>query len=179
MKKILLIFIFSSLSIHFVKAQENPPKKGLGLGGQISQYQRDFGIGISATSPYFVPNTMAVRLRGNLMFFQHVKDGSETWTRYFNVTAGIFTITGCIGENIKLYGEGGVIGLIPSSEFSDEGFVFGGFGLFGFEFYMSHATNYFIEIGGVGTGATADKIATSPIYSNGFMISAGFRAVLY
>ncbi|MBC8485793.1 MAG: hypothetical protein H8D45_07100, partial [Bacteroidetes bacterium] len=76
---------------------------------------------------------------------------------------------------IRLYGEGGIISLFPSDEFSSEEFVFGGYGLFGFEFYMNSRSNYFIEIGGVGTGATADNITNEPIYSNGLLISTGFR----
>ena len=51
----------------------------------------------------------------------------------------------------------------------------GGYGLFGFEFFMNSRNNYFIEIGGVGTGAVADKVANSPIYSNGLLINVGFR----
>ncbi|HEY5825345.1 MAG TPA: hypothetical protein VIT44_13315, partial [Cyclobacteriaceae bacterium] len=60
-------------------------------------------------------------------------------------------------------------------KFSSEQFVFGGYGLFGFEFFMHSSSNYFIELGGIGTGARADKIASQPIYSNGFLISTGFR----
>jgi len=33
--------------------------------------------------------------------------------------------------------------------------------------------SYFAEIGGMGTGAKADKIPSKPIYSNGFTTSAG------
>ena len=54
-------------------------------------------------------------------------------------------------------------------------FVLGGYGLLGFEFYPHRKGCYFIELGGVGTGATADKIPSSPIYSNGFLISTGIR----
>ena len=43
---------------------------------------------------------------------------------------------------------------------------------------MNKSINYFIELGGVGTGAKADKIAFKPIYSNGFLIDVGFRVCL-
>ena len=68
--------------------------------------------------------------------------------------------------------------LIPSNEFSSNQFEYGGYGLFGFEFFMNKCCNYFIEIGGVGTGATANKIVLQPIYSNGLLISSGFRMQL-
>ena len=178
MKRKLVVTLIFALIIHYAKAQENTLKKGIGLGVQVSQYQRDFGIGVNANSPYFMHDKVGVRLRANLMYNQHVKDESVTWSPYFNVSAGLVGIAGYVGEYIKLYGEGGVIGLFPSSEFSNEDFVFGGYGLFGFEFYMNNSSNYFIEIGGVGTGATADKVSTNPIYSNGLLISVGFRAMV-
>lgn len=79
------------------------------------------------------------------------------------------------GDHILLYGEGGIVGIIPSDEFSSEDLVTGGYGLFGFEFHMDKVINYFIEIGGIGAGAIADQITYKPIYSNGFLISTGFR----
>lgn len=50
-----------------------------------------------------------------------------------------------------------------------------GYGLFGFEFFISQNFNYHIEIGGVGTGATEDKIRNKRVYSNGLLINTGFR----
>lgn len=40
---------------------------------------------------------------------------------------------------------------------------------------MNPSSNYFIEIGAVGTGAKADEVVNEPIYSNGLTISTGFR----
>jgi len=168
---LLILFAFAAIS----NAQEDKISHKFGAGFQLSQYQSDFGIGVNLTSPYFVHNSIAVRLRGNFMFYQHVKDGETTWSPYSNISLGVLGVGGMVGEFIRLYGEGGVILLIPSDEFSAESTVLGGYGVFGFEFYMSHGFNYFIELGGVGTGASADKIPTSPIYSNGFLISTGFR----
>ena len=42
---------------------------------------------------------------------------------------------------------------------------------------MDKSSNYFIEIGGVGSGATADKVVGNPIYANGLMINVGYRYV--
>ena len=101
-----------------------------------------------------------------------------TWTPYSNVSLGIMSVGGYLTDFLKLYGEGGVIGILPSNRFSTKDVAMGGYGLFGFEFFMQNGFNYFIEIGGIGTGATADKIATKPIYSNGLSVSTGFRVVL-
>jgi formate-dependent phosphoribosylglycinamide formyltransferase (GAR transformylase) len=77
-----------------------------------------------------------------------------------------------------LYGEGGIILLFPSAIFSTNSSEFGGYGLFGFEFFMHSKMNYFLEIGGVGSGAVADKVIAKPIYSNVLLINLGFRATL-
>jgi hypothetical protein len=117
-------------------------------------------------------------VKGNLMYNECVQNSITTWVPYSNVSLGIIGVGGKIGDYIRLYGEGGVIGLIPSNKFSSEQFVFGGYGLFGFEFFMHTSSNYFIEIGGIGTGAREEKIDTQPIYSNGLLISTGFRMYL-
>jgi hypothetical protein len=175
MKEILfsIIMILSALQI---QAQERL-NKNLGIGGQVGQHQNDFGIGLNITSPYFANEKMAVRLKGNLMWNEHLNSNSEaTWSPYSNLSLGFVQSVGEISNSIRVYGEGGAIWLFPSSKFSSKSIQFGGYGLFGFEFYFEKHLNYFIEAGGVGTGAKADKIEGKPIYSNGFLINVGIRA---
>ncbi len=155
--------------------QDRAINHGVGLGYQLIQFQRDFGLGLNFTSPYFAKDRIAVRIRGNLMFNENVQDQITTWTPYSNASLGLIGVGGMIGDHVRLYGEGGIVGLFPSSDFSSERFEFGGYGLFGFEFFMNRASNYFIEIGGIGSGAIADRIDNQPIYSNGLIISTGFR----
>jgi hypothetical protein len=160
-------------------AQEKSINTGTAFGIQLNQYQKDFGIGVNVTSPYFIHERIALRLRANLMYNEHEKDGTTTtWSPYSNVSLGLIGVSGKVGEHIKLYGEGGFIMLFPSSDFSSDQSAAGAYGLFGFEFYMNSGHNYFIEIGGVGQGSTADKIPMKPIYSNGLLISTGFRMQL-
>ena len=168
---VLLVFGF----IGVANAQEKKISNEFGMGFHLNQYQNDFGLGLNMTSPYFAHDKIAVRLRGNFMFNEHLNNNETTWTPYSNISLGLIGVAGKVGDFIRLYGEGGIVGLFPSDKFSSEEFVFGGYGLFGFEFYMSSKNNYFIEIGGVGTGATADNITNKPIYSNGLLISTGFR----
>ena len=175
MKNTLLCLLLYFAVTGMAEAQEERMSNKAGAGFHLNQYQNDFGLGLNLTSPYFASNRIALRLRGNVMFHQHPKDNETTWSPYSNVSLGLIGVGGIGGEFVRLYGEGGIIGLFPSSEFSAETFVFGGYGLFGFEFYMDYGINYYIEIGGIGTGANADKILTSPIYSNGLLISVGFR----
>lgn len=177
-KILLLILVVMSIVTTSVHGQDKAINNGFGFGFQLNQYQRDFGIGLNITSPYFDIPEMAVRLRGNLMFNEYVQNQVTKWTPYFNASLGLIGGVGKIGDYIRLYGEGGMILLFPSELFSSDQVIFGGYGLFGFEFFMSNSPNYFIEIGGVGSGAIADKIANQPIYSNGLSVSVGFRMTL-
>lgn len=156
-------------------AQDVKMHNGFGFGFQLNEYQNDFGMGLQITSPYYVNNRIAIRLRGNLMYNEHLKDNETIWTPYSNVSAGLIGVAGTVAEQIRLYGEGGVVGIFPSGDFSSDDYVFGGYGLFGFEFYFYQHGNYFIEIGGIGSGAREDLVETEPIYSNGLLISTGFR----
>jgi hypothetical protein len=174
MKKIgiSIALILSALQIQAQKSLN----KNFGIGGQVGQHQKDFGIGLNVTSPYFANDKMAVRLKGNLIWNEHINSNSETtWSPYSNFSVGLVQSVGEINNFVRIYGECGAILLFPSSEFSSKSIQFGGYGLFGFEFFLDRHINYFFEAGGVGTGARADKIAANPIYSNGFLVNVGIR----
>ena len=175
-KKILILTIVSLFWLSGYSQENSFPSK-FGLGFNLTQHQEDFGLGLNAVSPYFANENVAIRLRGNLMWNQHrnVNNTATTWTPYSNVSIGIVGVAGKVGDFLRLYGEGGVIALFPSSKFSKETFLIGGYGLFGFEFFFNNHNNYFIEIGGIGTGAVADKISGEPIYSSGLIINVGYR----
>ncbi|NPD45245.1 MULTISPECIES: hypothetical protein [unclassified Lentimicrobium] len=172
MKSRLLTLIFVTI---LISAFSQEKRHQFNAGFQLGQYQKDFGIGLQVTTPYFAKQKVAFRLRGNLMFNEHIHKKETTWTPYSNLSLGIIGVAGEINDKIRLYGEGGALFIFPSTELSSEQMEFGGYGLFGFEFFMSNGSNYFIEIGGVGTGAIADKVLYKPIYSNGLIINTGFR----
>lgn len=174
MKKIGITIAMIFLTLQ-MQAQERL-NKNFGIGSQVGQHQKDFGIGLNITSPYFANEKMAVRLKGNLIWNEHLNSNSETtWSSYSNFSIGFVQSVGEINNFVRIYGEGGAILLFPSSEFSSKSLQVGGYGLFGFEFFFDKHFNYFFEAGGVGTGAKADKIAENPIYSNGFLINVGIR----
>ena len=165
MKKTILILVIVFVAGFSGNAQEGAFGKKTEIGFQIAQYQNDFGIGVNLSSPYFAKKRLAVRLRGNLVWNQHLNSESVTvWSPYSNLSLGIVGVAREIGDFLRLYGEGGMIILFPSGDFSTKSFQNGGYGLFGFEFFMDRNSNYYIEIGGIGTGAVADKIAGKPIY---------------
>jgi len=173
-KTVIIIAAFICIGT-MANAQESELSKNFGFGFQLGQYQKDFGLGINLTSPYFAHEHLAIRVRGNLLWNEHLAGKEMTWSQYSNLSIGVVSVAGEIGNFMRLYGEGGFLMLFPNSDFSSEGIEMGGYGLFGFEFFFYPKGNYFIEIGGVGTGATADKVPGNPIYSNGLLINAGFR----
>src|SRR5690606_18721019 len=113
-----LVSTFTFLFLLFTAgAQETPLNNGVGFGLQLNQYQRDFGAGLNITSPYFANNRLAVRLRGNVLFHEHLKSEETTWTPYSHASLGVIGVVGYVGD-IRLYSEGGVVGLFPSDAFS-------------------------------------------------------------
>lgn len=175
MKKLFLILVLLCMAERPYAQTENI-NTGHGIGFQLNQYQNDFGFGLQYMTPLFF-NSIGVRAKYNLMFHEHVKDSMMTWTPYSNLSLGLIGFSGMVSERIRLYGEGGLLLILPSSAFSTSAFDLGGYGLFGFEFFTTNSFNYFIEIGGVGSGAVADKLTYQPIYSNGLSITTGFRII--
>ncbi len=170
----LFVVVFTSvLNLSSLQAQND--RTGLSLGMQLNQYHNDFGLGLQLTSPYFAEGWVAVRARGNFMYNENVQNAETVWSPYGHASIGMVSTAGRIGDFMRLYAEGGLITLFPNPDFSSETLVPGGYGLFGFEFFFEGYGGYFIELGGVGTGASADRIMNEPIYSNGFVISTGFR----
>lgn len=152
--------------------------KGSEFGFHLSENDGDFGFGLNYTTPYLFNESIAISTRANMMYFRYNKTGEMEMTPYYNVQIGVLGHKSKISENILLYGEGGVLALLPSSKFSDSDLEFGGYGLFGFEFHFDSHNSYFIEMGGMGTGATANQLFGNPIYSNGFMVNVGYKITL-
>ncbi len=145
------------------------------IGFNISQYQKDFGIGLHVISPYFFRKMVAIKVGTNMQWFENSNGTETTWTTYQNIQIGMRGRSTPVTHHISVYGEGGVFIILPNSDFSSQSSVVGGYGLFGFEFRIVPGFAYFIELGGVGTGATADKIASKPIYSTGFLTNIGLK----
>ena len=82
MKRIITICLALICFAINVSAQEKTINNGLGFGFQLTQYQKDFGFGLSATSPHFAQGNIAVRLRGNLMYNEHLKNNEIIRTPY-------------------------------------------------------------------------------------------------
>lgn len=168
----LFIAIFAAFTLN-VTGQNQPNKFELGLN--INQFQRDFGVGVHLISPYFLYSKVAVRAGANFQWLEYYNGTETTWTPYQNFQLGLRARNPIIENKLFIYSEGGILIILPHDDFSSKSTEFGGYGLFGFEFKPSSRIAYFLELGGVGTGAKADELPTQPIYSNGFLINVGFR----
>jgi len=184
MKKILFLCLFSGLSMVVfsqpadeASLQVNYPFTRLQLGFQLNQIQHDFGMGINVTSPRFFHRHVAIRLGANVQWLQYIAPASlETnWKTYGVYKLGVNGISGFITKSIMVYGEGGLVMMAPNKKFSDKSLISGGYGLFGFEFIINKHFSYFIELGGMGTGAIAEKSLYKTVYANGFTTSVGIR----
>lgn len=185
MMRTIAITLYFLLLYSFMNAQGDDKikdrKDGFGVGFKLNQVDGNFGLGLDLTSPGFLYHSMAVRANGLYFFQDHydTEEGEYTMTPYFVGRLGLVGIGGKPVSFIRLYGEGGMMVVVPGSKLSSDGPSVGGYGLFGFEFFMSQQAqemvSYYIELGGSGGGANADKLDGNPILHNGFTIGTGFR----
>ena len=167
----LLIAMFLLGSLNTVHSQSSNWR----VAFQLSEMSGDFGQGVMIESPSIVKNIFTLKLRGNAYYLNHDLDGKNEWSPYFSGTLGISSQPARVSKSIELYGEGGVVMILPNSEFSASDQEFGGYGLFGFNFLFDPAFSYFIEAGGVGSGAIAELTDNERIYANGFFVQVGFK----
>ncbi|MCB0480288.1 MAG: hypothetical protein KDC83_02605 [Flavobacteriales bacterium] len=182
------IFLVILLCLNMVAFGQNEEQKSksnqFSFGMKLVNVQDDFGMGLDFTSPYFVYNSLAVRLNTLIQFHDHFDPTlkEDTWSPYFVSRLGLVGVGGRPAPFLRLYGEGGAVVGVPSSNISNEGVFMGGYGLFGFEMFMSanegEVASYYIELGATGAGARGDLLLNNPIYYNGFSIGTGFRFYL-
>ena len=182
MRKLMLsaTLLFTALYSH---AQQSSPAAALPrkmtVGFNLNNFGRDFGLGLNVSSPTFFGGHAAIRATANYQWVSHLNTkGQEMWTGYTLFHLGAVGINKAIADGIFLYGEGGVSLTVMDATMSSEQAVIGGYGLFGFEFLMPGPVSYYIELGGSGSGAVADKLPSSPIVANGFLAATGFRVRL-
>ena len=175
---IALLLIFTGSSVVFAEDSVGSKYSHLSLGFNLNNFHHDFGFGVNLTTPYFLNNRVAVRFSANSSYFEGIPINKTEydWMPYTIYKLGIIGTSAMINDLIRLYGEGGVIFIIPNSCFSEKNGL-GGYGHFGFEFSVDSCSPvcYFIELGSVGTSARAEKILNKPIYANGFATSVGLR----
>lgn len=175
MQKIIFLILVFNITFLSAEAQTETKTNRASVGFNINQTQNDFGVGVDFISPYFAKSKVAIKIGGNLKWLEYFNETATIWTPYYSIQIGIRGRQIVVEDKVFLYGEGGAIMLFPNSKFSTNNLEIGGYGLFGFEFKPKDRLGYYIEMGGVGTGAIADKTSAKVIYSNGFLTNVGMR----
>ena len=147
----------------------------ISLSFSLQEWGNEFGTSFQITSPWFWHEKTALRLGGSVLWKQ-----DANWATFYALRLGLVGGSFMANSDIRLYGEGGFLFLFPAASFDSDRFAFGGYGHFGFEFFMpktnaSLSSSYFIELGSNGVGA---KTNSGQSYLNGFSVSTGLRVYL-
>jgi hypothetical protein len=196
MQKILLSFIvlFIFLLTPFLSFGETNASYskmnhfGIGIkaDANFSQLPNDFKFGICVNSPYLLDNWAALRLELDYGLIRGVPTNTiysnETGANYTLFKAGIVLVASQKANILRPYIETGLIGVIPSSAFTDEKFAWGSYGLFGMDLMLSPGDlfAFFFEFGAAGLifGGDTSKFVGKPVYANGIIITLGLRYYL-
>ena len=156
--------------------------RGVSLGMDVLRLQDDFGVGLRLGTPFFLHDSLRVTVAGGVGWFPHdvTASGDQQWRTYGQTRLVLEAGRRIEGLPIRLYGFGGVLLLILPDALSSNAVAPGGVGGFGFEFYMPRTgrdgpVSYLLELGGMGTGASATRVPGQPSIGNGFFLSAGLR----
>lgn len=176
---ILCVTLLVSITLPSVSQAQLPDKANkFSIGGNVNRFQDDFGVGLVMTSPFFNNGKMALQASVIMNYHEGIPLGETTfgWMPYTTIKFGTIGVAGVIANTIRLYGGGGLVVIMPNEDFSDET-VIGGYGVFGFEFFMGEnaPVSYYMELGGIGTGARAELLPGEPIYANGFSATVGVK----
>jgi hypothetical protein len=160
-------------------------KDGVAVGFALHRFQDDFGVGLVAASPTFL-RWLRVSARGGVAWYPHAvsSDGTSSWEAFYYgnlaVESGPPFLAGT-GGAVRPYGFGGPIVVVPPSALSTASVALGGVGGFGLEARFGGGpagegpVTYFFELGGIGTGAIANKLPTRDSLASGFFLAAGIR----
>lgn len=169
MKKTALAILLILILVASLGAQERR-RYGASAGMVLNEYADDFGIGIQLSSP-FIFDVLAFRLTGTMQF-SRVADWVPWWTAQAGLTGSGKIVAGFA----RFYGEGGAVLAFPDSSMSSADYGWGGYGVFGFEFFtgVESPVSYYLEVGATGSGLRAD-LAGGSLILNGLRIQVGFR----
>ena len=162
-------------------AQRAPdePANHAAVGWEISSFANNYGFGARVDTPRFARGTVHVQIGASLAWVQGVPLGESdtTWAPYTLLRIGVVRSTPIGSLPLRFYGGGGLALVLPTNDVSGQTVQGGGYGLTGLELSMPEGgrARWFLEVGGMGTGAKADRLTNSPIYANGFTIGWGFR----
>lgn len=153
------------------------PGAGWTLGTEVLGLPGEFGVGLHVLTPGLFGENFRLKIGGSNQWLRGRLPGQEAQSRvgYTSFRLGVHISFPFGAKGLTGYSEGGVLETFPESRLSGRSFVLGGYGVFGLEFRMSRASASFVEFGGIGSGARAERLVGRPSYSRGFVVAAGVR----
>ena len=148
----------------------------------VHRLQDNFGLSGSWSSPAFFDGKARITAGGGVAWYPYgtTASGDQDWVPFGHSRVVVESGHRVGRAPLRLYGFGGAMLVFRSERLSDDVLAVAGIGGFGFEFFAPTKTidapvSYFVEIGGVGSGARATKLPGHPILLNGFMVQSGLR----
>ena len=164
---------------------DHEARDGWAIGYALHRAQDDFGMGAAIATPRFAGDRLRISLGGGGAWSPHAvtAGGDQDWAGYGQLGLVLEAGARAPGSPVRLYGFGGPLLFLLPDRLSDDSLALGGVGGFGFEYYFMQdghdgPISYYTELGGLGTGARADKLAGSPMLANGFLVAVGLRWTL-
>lgn len=172
-KLILLSGLFWSFTFH-MNAQQR-----FAVGINFNQTLSSYGMGLNISTP-LISKSFQIRLSANVMGLSGVRALSNRTTLegYELFRLGIVGKGTNIADKARIYWEGGPLMILNNPTVTDKKFNIGGYGVFGMEYLMFKKTAVFLEGGGIGTGAQAEKFVGKPSFATGLFFGTGLRFYL-
>ena len=174
--------VFSATGAGAQTPVEPSSNVGAAVGIAVHRLQDDFGLSASWSSPAFFDGKARITAGGGVAWYPYGTNasGDQDWVPFGHSRVVVESGHRVGRAPLRLYGFGGAMLVFRSERLSDEVLAVAGIGGFGFEFFPPTNTidapvSYFIEIGGVGSGARATNLPGHPILLNGFLVQSGVR----
>jgi hypothetical protein len=174
--KLSFILLLTTLFMGSLQSQD---RTALRAGFMIQEFAGDFGLGLQLDIPT-AQHWPVIWLAGSWLWKEIPVNNDFGEARFQTVRLGLASKSFKVDDQIRVYGEGGVKAILLNDELSTESLELGGYGLFGFEFFVREygGSAIFLEMGGSSVGNGIERKEGIPTLGSGFMMGAGFRLAL-
>lgn len=180
MKKCIVVVLLSLLCMSLGFSQDlqafQSSARSFSIGTGLVESGGDFGLQLNVATPWFAHGAVSVKAAGMMMY-----DASADWKTYWACKLGVVGGSFMSSANIRLYGEGGMLCVFPPAGNGTQEILFGGYGHFGFEFFIGDSAwipVYFMELGAGGVRPSIGGTGGER-FMNGFSATVGLRWVLH
>jgi len=185
---IFFIFLISQLIFSKVPSERfNNTGIGFSTAINMSRIMKDIRFNLDINSPSFIYNIFSFRLNGTVGVLQEIPKNktNSIFLNYYGYKFGISGSTHHEGENIRPYGEFGIVNFFhnETNRLSTNNSAFGIYTLVGLNliFNKEDIFSYFIEVGvnGMLFGGKSELVIGDPETYNGFIVTFGIKCFIY